>query len=235
MADTTAPIGIIGAMEIECTQLRSKLENRKDETHSGMETSTGLLNGVPVVVVHCGVGEVNAAICVQMLVDVFGVRALINTGVAGSLKQGIGVMDVVVSKDAVQHDMDVVNLGYKPGQVPGLPQTFAADPKMIDAAVAAVKEVAPDVRVVEGRVASGQMFVHDNDLKAHIVHVFDADCCEMEGAAIAQASYVNKLPFVIVRAISDEADGNSTMTYQDFEQKAADHSAKIVTRMVQEI
>lgn len=234
MADR-APVGIIGAMEVECALLRSKLTERKDSVHSGMNTSAGLLNGVPVVIVHCGVGEVNAAMSVQMLVDVFGVRALINTGVAGSLKRGIGVMDVVVSTDAVQHDMDVTNLGYKPGQVPGMPQTFKADPQMSDAAVQAVEAVAPDVKVVRGRIASGQMFVRDNDMKAHIVDIFDADCCEMEGASIAQVSYANKLPFVIVRAISDEADGQSSMTYQDFEKKAADHSAKIVTYMIQNL
>lgn len=233
--DATAPIGIIGAMEVECAHLRTRLDQRTDETHSGMHTSAGLLNDVPVVVVQCGVGQVNAAICVQMLVDVFGVRYLINSGIAGSLKHGIGLLDVVVSDDAVQHDMDVVNLGYKPGQVPGMSQTFKADANLANAAVAAVKEIAPDSHVVRGRIASGQMFVRDNAMKKRIVDTFDADCCEMEGAAIAQAAYVNKVPFVIVRTISDEANGESSMAYPKFEKIAADRAAKITASLVSRI
>lgn len=225
-------IGVIAAMDNEAAYLRSCLENAHESSVAGATFSDGVLEGVPAVVARSGVGKVNAALCVQLLVDRFAVTHVINTGVAGSLDARINIGDLVVSTDAVQHDMDVTYLGYKPGQVPQMEQfSFAADADLRSRIVRAAGAVAADIGVYEGRVASGDRFICEDSDKQLIKSRFGALCCEMEGAAIAQACVLNGVPFVIVRAISDKADGSQTELYQTFEDKAAEHCAHIVERV----
>ncbi len=229
-------IGIIGAMEVEVSSLKSKLCAASARTVAGMEFVEGDLAGVPVVVVFCSVGKVNAGICVQILVDCFGVTQVINTGVAGSLDATINIGDLVVSTDAVYHDMDVCNLGYQPGQVPGFDRvSFPADNDLRVLVERAAAEVAPEIQVFEGRVASGDQFIGDDAEKRRIISTFDARCCEMEGAAIAHACYLNNIPFVVVRAISDKADGSDAESYPVFEERAARHCAAIVEYAVKSL
>lgn len=231
-----APIGIIGAMENEAAALKAQLADVRTTTWAGMDFVEGTLAGKRVVIVRSGVGKVNAAVCVQVLADKFGVGSIVNTGVAGSLDARIDIGDIVVSTDAVHHDTDVTFLGYAPGQVPQMDAfSFPADEGLRAAALRAVASAAPDVSAWEGRVASGDAFVHTDQQKARIKDQFDALCCEMEGAAIAHASWLNGIPFVIVRAISDKADGSDSQNYQEFEDKAAAHCAHIVAHMVKNL
>lgn len=226
-------VGIIGAMQVEVDYLKGRLEDAAVSRHASRDFCEGTLDGVPVVVVQCGVGKINAAACAQVLADLFGVTHIINTGVAGSLNNSLNIGDVLVSVDAVHHDMDVTNLGYEPGEVPGLGTVaFAADPALRRAAVDAVHAVAPEIAVLEGRVASGDRFVREEADKRAIKERFGADCCEMEGCSIAQTAWLNGIPFVIVRAISDKADGSSQMDYPTFERQAAEHCAHIVEYLV---
>jgi adenosylhomocysteine nucleosidase len=188
---------------------------------------------VDVVVVRSGIGKVNAAVCTQVLVDDFHVTHIINTGVAGALDPRIDVGDIVISTDAIYYDVDVTVFGYEPGQVPQMPVVdFAADEALRAAAMEAAREVAPEVGIFEGRVCSGDRFVSDEALKESINKTFEGLCCEMEGTAIAQTAWLNKVPFVIVRAISDKADGSDVMDYVEFEAVAARHCAGIVCAMV---
>ena len=210
-------IGIIGAMEVEVSYLKGRLENTTSQVIAGMKFAEGTFNGVPAVVVFCSVGKVNAGICVQILVDRFNVTHVINTGVAGSLDSAINIGDLVVSTDAVHHDMDVCNLGYEPGQVPGFKEIyFPADEQLRSIVKQAAAQVATDIAVFDGRVASGDQFVRTNAEKQRIISTFAARCCEMEGAAIAHACFLNDVPFVIVRAISDKADGSDAELYPVF-------------------
>ena len=225
-------LGIVGAMDSEVAHLRGELTDVEISHWANMYFFSGTLGRTFAVVVRCGVGKVNAALCVQALADRFSVTHVINTGVAGSLDGAIDIADVVVSTDAVQHDMDVTSLGYAPGQVPGLGLlAFPADPTLRKVALAAVKDAAPGARAFEGRVASGDQFVHSPSQRERISSLFHARCAEMEGAALAQACYLNGLPFVIIRAISDRADGSSNMDYPSFERAAAERCARIVERM----
>ncbi len=169
-----------------------------------MEFCEGILDGQHVVIVRCGVGKVNAGTCAQLLISLFGVNRIINTGVAGSLDAAIDIGDIVVSTDAVQHDFDLTPVGYAPGALyengsPSLP----ADAAMRKSAVNAVRQCAPEVHVFEGRVCTGDQFIASAEQKEAITAVFGGLCCEMEGGAIAQVCYQNKVPFVIIRAISD--------------------------------
>ena len=228
-------VGIIGAMDVEVAHLIGELGPAAPEPvrAAGMEFHEGELGGTSVVVVKSGVGKVDAAVCAEVLASRFGVTHVINTGVAGSLNNALDICDVLVSRDAIHHDVDATNFGYAPGEVPGLGTVaFEADPALRRAAVEAVAAVAPDSKAVEGRVASGDQFVRDDSEKARIRDTFAADCCEMEGASIAQACWLNHVPFVIVRAISDKADGSDAMDYPTFERRAADLCARIVDHMV---
>lgn len=229
-------IGIIGAMELEVSELKSKTDIKNVTEKAGMKFYEGILNGKKVVIVQCGIGKVNAGICVQILADLFDVDAVINTGVAGSLQTKINIGDIVVSTDACEHDMDVSGLGYEPGIIPQMETSFfQADKTLIEQAVSVCKEVNPEIGVYEGRIVSGDQFISDSAVKDRLTKQFDGSCAEMEGAAIAHAAYLNKLPFVVLRAISDKADGSAHMDYPEFERAAAAHCAKLVEHLVTRI
>ena len=232
MANTQKPIGIIGAMDKEIDLLKDKMVIEETKTISGMTCYSGTLSGHPVVLVRCGIGKVNAAICAQVLILRFGVGKVINTGVAGSLNPFLSIGDIVISKDAVQHDMDVSGLGYGPGIIPDQEESFfPADEELRRRAMAAAAAV--EVQVSEGRVASGDQFIADSMKKQQIAGTFFADCCEMEGAAIAQVCYLNHVPFVIIRAISDNADDSGQVSYSLFVEAAARNSAAIVRHILE--
>ena len=228
-------VGIIGAMDVEVELLREQLEDAEVTPVLGMDFFEGRLAGHDVVVVKCGIGKVNAAVCAQALVDRFAVTHLVNTGIAGSLDpEALDIGDLVVATDCVQHDFTVGPLGYAPGLIPGREKPeFVADPLMRQVALEAAAAAAPEVRTVEGRVASGDQFIAAEKDRERIVSTFGARCCEMEGAAIAQVATLNGVPFAVVRAISDKpGTEGQTVTYAQFEQAAAHHCACIVSHMV---
>ena len=220
-------LGIIGAMEQEVETLLSLLEERNTTTHAGVAFHEGRLDGKDVVVVQCGIGKVNAALCVQVLCDCFGVTHLVNTGVAGSLCARLDIGDLVISEDAMYHDFtcEALNPAYVVGLVPGLPvRQFPADKELIQMAMAAAEQVHPGHASV-GRVASGDQFVGGKAQKEKIVADTGALCTEMEGAAIAHTAWRNGVPFVVIRAISDKADDSAEMDYPTFEAIAAQRCA----------
>lgn len=229
-------IGIIGAMEVEVAILKEKMEDVRIIKKASMDFYEGILAGKKVVVVRSGIGKVNAGICAQILADVFSVDAIINTGIAGSLNKNINIGDIVLSTDVVQHDMDATGFGYRKGQIPQMPVFFFnADDNLRRLAAEVCKEVNPDIQVFEGRIASGDQFVCDQDVKNRIVSEFSAYATEMEGAAIGQAAYLNEIPFLVVRAISDKADGSAQMDYSEFEKAAVDHSVRLTLNMLAHI
>lgn len=229
-------VGIIGAMEVEVAILKEKMEDVRIIKKASMDFYEGILAGKKVVVVRSGIGKVNAGICAQILADVFSVDAIINTGIAGSLNKNINIGDIVLSTDVVQHDMDATGFGYRKGQIPQMPVFFFnADDNLRRLAAEVCKEVNPDIQVFEGRIASGDQFVCDQDVKNRIVSEFSAYATEMEGAAIGQAAYLNEIPFLVVRAISDKADGSAQMDYSEFEKAAVDHSVRLTLNMLARI
>ena len=179
-------IGIIGAMELEVETLKSKMNVVKTTKKANMEFFEGTLNGVEVVIVRSGIGKVNAGICTQILVDDYGVDCVINTGIAGSLRNEINIGDIVISTDAVQHDMDVRIFGYPLGEIPQMGVlSFPADEHLAEVAEEVCKEVNPEIQVFRGRVVSGDQFISSKEVKNHLIEEFNGSCTEMEGAAIA--------------------------------------------------
>lgn len=226
-------IGIIGAMEEEVAALKREMQDAVITEYASMEFCEGLLCGKSAVVVRSGIGKVNAGICAQILIDRFGADTLINTGIAGSLDAAIDIGDMVISTDAVHHDMDATIFGDPAGQVPRMDTfSFPADERLVDLAVKANERCNPDIHTFKGRIASGDQFVSSGEVKNRITSQFHALCTEMEGAGIAQAAYLNKVSYVIVRAISDKADNSATMDYQEFEKRAIVHSIKLVKELL---
>ncbi len=226
-------IGIIGAMEEEVSKLKEKMLVKEVLTKASMEFVKGTLGEKEVVIVKSGIGKVNAGICAQILVDLFHVEAIINTGIAGSLKSEINIGDIVLSSDALQHDVDATGFGYDYGVIPRMETSvFQASESLIKVAKESCETVNKDISVFIGRIVSGDQFISDKEKKDWILSNFQGYCTEMEGAAIAQVAYLNQVPFLIVRAISDKADNSAQMDYGDFEAKAIIHSVNLMVEMI---
>lgn len=222
-------LGIIGAMDVEVAQVKQAMKDVTVKTIANMDFYKGTLSGKDVVVVRSGIGKVNGAICTQILADQYRVSAVINTGIAGSLKNEINIADVVLSTDTLHHDMDATGFGYSAGQIPQMKEfAFPADKNLLMLAKECCKEVIPDIGVFTGRVVSGDQFISDKVKKKWIGDTFNGFCTEMEGAAIGQAAYLNHIPFLIIRAISDKADDSANMDYSEFEAKAVKNSVSLI-------
>ena len=229
-------IGIIGAMEEEVAALKEKMQISGVLKRASMEFYKGTLQGKPVVVVRSGIGKVNAGLCTQILVDLFDVKKVINTGIAGSLDARIDIGDIVISTEAVQHDMDVSALGDPVGTIPRLAESyFKADEALVKIAQEAAAESAEDYKVLLGRVASGDQFIGTKEGKERIKKYVQGDCAEMEGAAIAHACWLNRIPFVVIRAISDSADEEANMSFDQFVLLAAKRSSELVEKMLEKM
>ncbi len=222
-------LGIIGAMDIEIEKINARLENKKEEIISGVCYTTGTLGKTEVVTAICGVGKVFAAICTQTMILRFNPDAIINTGIAGTLSDKIGVLGTVVATALVQHDMDTSPLGDPKGLISGINVIeFPTDETLAEKICASI-----DTPYIRGIIASGDCFVADIEKKKNIRDTFNAVACEMEGAAVAHVCYMSKVPACVVRTISDGADGGGELTYEEFRTKAADLSSKIMIKMIE--
>ena len=220
-------IGIIGAMRVEIEALAAAMENPKTEVISGIEFRSGILCGREAVLAVCGVGKVFAALCAQTMILRYGVDAVINTGVAGTLSGELSIGDIAVAADVVQHDMDTSPLGDPVGLISGLNIVhMKTDGALADAVVSAIDRLGG--KSLRGTIATGDVFVADAAKKAYIRDTFGAVACEMEGGAIGQVCTVNEVPFVIIRAISDGGNEDSPMDYPTFVKMAAARSAAVV-------
>ncbi len=224
-------LGIIGAMQVEINALREVMTDRKIETISGMEFVSGLLDGKKVVAVVCGAGKVASAVCAQTLILRYGVSAVINTGVAGTLCEELGISDVAIATDVVEHDMDVTALGYPFGMIPDINQLkLSCDRTMVERLEQVVREAGRCYHM--GTIASGDMFLHTPERKAFIVEQFGAIAGEMEGASIGHTCFLSAVPFAVLRTISDDASGHAPASFEAFAAEAAQVACNIVRRFV---
>lgn len=223
-------IGIIGAMDIEVDGIVSSMQNTSVEEISGIKFIKGTLYGKDVVVAKCGIGKVFASICTQTMILKYHPDVIINSGVAGSLEKGLGVLDVVVASSVVQHDMDTSAIGDPKGLISGINVIYInTDENVQKSLMSACGELSCNTKL--GTVASGDKFIASKDDKDFIKGEFGAIACEMEGASIGHTCFVNNVPFGILRAISD-GDG-AEMDYCTFAKLAAEQSIKIVKKFVE--
>ena len=224
-------IGIIAAMNVEMDGLRAHMENPVSETVSGVEFVRGTVEGREVVTAVCGIGKVFAALCAQTMILRYAPEAVINTGVAGTLTDELSIGNLAVSACVVQHDMDTSAIGDPVGLISGINMVeIPADRALTDRLCAAAQTVG--VKTLTGCIASGDQFVASPGRKTFIADTFSAIACEMEGAAVGQVCYVNRVPFCVLRAISDSADGASHMDYPAFVQMASEQSVRLLRRFL---
>lgn len=224
-------IGIIGAMLPEVEGLRERLSERADEVISGIEFSSGILEGKRVVIARCGIGKVFAALCAQTMILRYSPKLIVNSGVGGAIADGLGTGDVVIAESLCQHDMDTSAIGDPKGLVSGINVIyFEADKRAAEILLTAAEELGLSAKL--GRVATGDRFIASKEDKMRIASDFSADACEMEGCAVAQVAFVNSVPFAVVRAISDSADGEATMDYPTFLPIAAKNSTEMTLALV---
>lgn len=224
-------IGIIGAMGVEVEALKRLMENSVSQRISGIEFTRGKIAGTDIVVAACGIGKVFAAVCTEIMIMRYSPYYIINTGVAGTLTKELSVGDIAVAADVVQYDMDTTALGDAPGLISGINiVNIPCDGALVKLIEKSAEEEGFCCRL--GTVATGDCFVGDVRKKAWIADTFGAVACEMEGAAIGQVCYVNRIPFAVIRAISDGADGDSEEDYTAFLAKAAANSIKVLRRVL---
>ncbi|TMU85625.1 5'-methylthioadenosine/S-adenosylhomocysteine nucleosidase [Bacillus sp. BHET2] len=228
-------IAIIGAMEEEVALLRENISNPTVETIAGCEYTSGTMNDKEVILLRSGIGKVNAAMSTAVLLQHFKPDCIINTGSAGGFDPSLNVGDVVISTEVRHHDVDVTAFGYEYGQVPQLPAAFLADEKLKQTAIDSVRELG-DAQVVSGLIATGDSFMNDPKRVEAIRDKFiDLQAVEMEAAAIAQVAHQFHVPFVIIRSLSDIAGKKSDISFDQYLEKAALHSAKMVMSIVKSV
>ncbi|NEW05418.1 5'-methylthioadenosine/adenosylhomocysteine nucleosidase [Paenibacillus sp. SYP-B3998] len=228
-------IALIGAMNEEIELLLSHMQNVSETIRAGITFREGVYFGKEVVVCRTGVGKVNAAVTTQILIDHFRVEAIIFTGVAGALDPELNIGDIVVSSECVQHDMDVTALGFPRGVIPyEAKSNFEADNKLVELAIASGERLFAG-KVKQGRVLSGDQFVANREVVAQLHQELGGVCVEMEGASVAQVSSMHGIPFVIIRSMSDKADGSAHVNFAEFTVQASENSYKMVEDMVKHL
>lgn len=228
-------IGIIGAMEIEVRSIAAAMTDAETKTISGIPFVSGKLSGTPAVIAKCGIGKVSAAVCAQILISVFNVEKIINTGVAGGLAPELRQGDIVVASGFVEHDMDTTPLGDAPGYLSGLDIITLPCDKELSELAADVSAQTQDYSTIRGIVATGDQFIASRERSDYIRTTFNASACEMEGGAIAHVCYMGGIPFTAVRCISDNADGEAGLSYADFSVIAAERCANLVLELFRRI
>ena len=232
-------ICIIGAMESEVGKLKTALNDVEEIKHGVFTLFKGKIYGNTVIIVKSGVGKVCGAVCTQLLIDKFNPDYIINIGIAGGLGSNMEVEDIVIAEKLVQHDFDATAIGYAKGYIcdntnSQEPTYFYADKNLVEKITKVIDEKMPSVKYHKGIVASGDMFIGASEKKKEIIEMFGAIAVEMEGAAIAHAATLNKVPFIIIRSLSDLADEKAGKGHIFNEEKAANVSSNVVLKLLEE-
>ena len=226
-------IGIVCAMDQEIELLLENVENAEHHKKCGYDYIVGSLRGKNVVLCKCGIGKVNAAVCCQTMLMSWPVKLVINSGVAGALREPLEIGDICVATDLVQHDVDTTAVGDPVGFVSTVNQTYFRCAEWAVSGIVKAAQTIGDVRAIPARIASGDQFVSDQAVKDRIVRLFDASAVEMEGGSIAQVCFINGVDCAVIRAISDSSSGNHHMEYQEFMPMAAHTSATVVMKFLE--
>lgn len=221
-------IGIIGALEEEVIMLRHDMEIQSSSIIAGCEYISGSLNNHDIVITRCGMGKVNAASCTATMIDKYSPDIIINTGVGGSLDESLNVCDIMIAEDVVQHDYDVVSLGYELAQVDNFDTPFFRCDKKVNAAIKKSTENL-GYPAYFARFATGDRFIDLPEDKHRLADTFGAKVCDMETGAIAQVCSLHGVRFSSIRAISDSGSGtDGAMQFQKFLKLASTHSVFVI-------
>lgn len=228
-------VGIIAAMEEECKGLISLMQDRNETQIGSFIFHTGVLEGKTSCLLQCGIGKVNAAVGTALMIHSWHPSYILNTGVAGGFLPTLKIGDIVLSTEVLHHDVDVTIFDYKIGQLPGGPETYLADEKLLKIASALTPQD-PGIHLIPGKIASGDIFVHKDEQIQKIRKDFsDVAAVDMESAAIAQVCHSFRTPFLIIRSISDvTGDEENHISYDEFMPIAAKNSIDMVRKILKQ-
>ncbi len=225
-------IGILGAMDEEVALLKASLSEVKEVQWKHLTFYQGMLHGVDVILVKCGIGKVASALATTVLIEQFSPDAIVNTGSAGGFDTQLNIGDLVIGENLIHHDVDLTHFGYSLGQCAGMPEDYKSDPKLIEAAQHAANDIS-GIQVTSGRICTGDAFIGSDEAVAALRTKFPAmKAVEMEGAAIGQTCYMLDVPFLVIRSLSDIAGKTSSVSFKEYLETAAKNSAKLVMAMV---
>ncbi len=219
-------IGIIGAMDVEVRGIVTNIAEPVKNTVGNIEFTSGTLYGKEVVCAMCNPGKVNAAMCAQIMILKYNPEIIINSGVAGSLTDSLRVFDVAIAKNVVQHDSDLTAFGSKKGYIEGPDRIFF---ECDERAVKLLEKTCTGENYLVGTIATGDIFVSEERVKAKIKNKFGAIACEMEGGAIAHVCFMNNVKFAVIRIISD---GSSNVDYVTFKKESSEQSVNLLKEFI---
>lgn len=227
-------IGIIAAMQEEFKEIQNIMSLVKEKQIKGIKFLEGIIENKKVILALCGVGKVNAARTTQILIDYFDIDSIINIGSAGAVDSELNVGDIVVADKLIQHDFDITAFGHNKGYITGVGEYLYSDEGLVRDISNAINNVSKEIYKVKiGTVATGDIFCTDIKMKNKIFKKFNALCLEMEGAAIAQVSYLNKIPFVVIKSISDTPNGNNAIMFDEFIKLASTRCAQFLKKYLE--
>lgn len=224
-------IAIMAAIEEEVHEIKNIMANLKENYIYGLHIYEGIINGLKVILVQTGVGKVNAARTTQIIIDKYNIEYVINVGTAGGLNENLKIGNIIIGDKLVQHDFDITAFGHEKGYITGIGITFKSNQKLINKAQDAIKKLG-ETNIIIGTIASGDIFCTDIKMKDKIRNKFNADCVEMESAAVAQVCTLDKIPFIAIRSISDIPNGNNVITFEEFSKLASKKCAELIKVMI---
>lgn len=226
-------IGIITAMQEEMQEIKLKMELVEEEKYKDIIFYKGTISNRRCILVKCGVGKVNSARTAQLLIDKYNVSEIINVGSAGGIKENIEYGDIVIGKELVQHDFDITAFGHEKGYITDIGKKFYSDENLINKAYEVMKQMNnKDYTIHIGNIASGDVFLTNLKEAKYLVEEFNSDCVEMEGSAIAQVCYLEKVPFICIRSISDTPNGNNNIEFDKYLQMASKRCAEFLAQFL---
>lgn len=225
-------IGIVFAMKEELIALKKYVKNIEEKKIFELIFYEGIINNISCILVESGVGKVNAARTTQILIDNYNIHYIFNIGISGGICNDLNVGDIVVGEKLVQHDFDITSFKHEKGYIPNIGVYINSDKKLFDIAT---KTSLKNIKIKSGVIASGDIFCTDPKMTAKINNKFDALCVEMEGASVAQICYLNKIPFLVIRSISDTPNNDNIITYEEFLEASSNMVADFMYELIKKI
>ena len=226
-------IGIIAAMQEEMNAIKEIMESAYSNKIYELEFIEGKINDKECVLVQCGVGKVNSSRVTQVMIDKYDIEYVINVGSAGTANQELQIGDIVIGKTLVQHDFDITAFGHKKGYISNVGEKLKSDAELINKFEECILKLnLSEYKVKIGTIASGDIFCTEEWMKQKINSKFNADAIEMEGAAIAQVCYLDKVPFIVIRSISDSPNGNNNITFEKYLELASKRCSEIIKKVI---
>ncbi len=225
-------IGIIAAMNEEMQEIKNIMTDIRKKDIYNLHFFEGKINSKECVLVECGIGKVNAARTTQIMIDYYDIEYIVNIGTAGATDKCVNALDVVIGQKLIQHDFDISAFGHEKGFITGIGQYVYSDDTLVEKCKEAIEGISSKYNVHIGTIASGDVFCTDVKMSENLFNNYKALCVEMEGAAIGQIAYLDNVPFIVIRSISDSPNGNNHIDFDEYLKIASKRGAEFLSNLI---